>query len=95
MRISDMLWSAANEHLCSAIPGQPGASLAVRFQTDGALFWTSASDADIEEAEDFLAVGMGWNELDFLWEFKAGEERQGARYLGLDFARLVAEEEGL
>jgi hypothetical protein len=42
-----------------------------------------------------VELGVDCSSMDQFAEFKQGETRQGARYLWLDFARLVAESEGV
>ena len=95
MKISDTLWEAANLYLDHGL---------VDFQLSGVNRYSCCA-VDMAESKnkvpntpgcDFLAsLGVkqfAGNQFD---EFEYGEERQGARYLWLDFARLVALDEGL
>lgn len=80
MTIADELWRAANQDLWSGGKDLNG--------------WVSCISAvDDKRACSFLD-SCGWEEQLF-YGFSNGEVRQGARYLWLDFARLVAEDESL
>lgn len=94
MKISSILWKAANERLSWDGWWWPGTNdefscLAVRKVTRAGL-------KDKDKASKFLAsLGVdpdaGW----LFDEFPEGEVRQGARYLWLMFAYEVAKSEGL
>jgi hypothetical protein len=97
MKLSDVLWNAANIYLWSGDTPNHG---------DGNAWSCGAAEtaeiqADLEEASlcwvvDFLeTLGVDSCSSEQFEEFERGPERQGARYLWLDFARLVAEDEGL
>jgi hypothetical protein len=92
VKISDILWSAANEHLWS---GHAGDTACFRRSIYDAMFWALPPTEPFTPTLRFLLeLGMGMDEhADF--EEDIGEERQGFRYLWLDFARLVAEDEEL
>ena len=102
-KISDILWDAANKHLCSPV------------EDDGDGLWT-ASCCAVAEAENGhdRCDGSVWVDPDvskalaYLQEFgidpcrfgqfdkfESDEETQGARYLWLMFAYQVALSEGV
>jgi len=92
-KISDLVWKAANKELWTGI-GQ-------RRWIDCEYSCVAASlicrsDNEWTRTRDFLKdLGCPINSYGVFREFRAGQERQGARYLWLDFARLVAESEDL
>lgn len=94
-RISEILWIAANEKLWS---GNDADSFGDVYSCDAVGRYGSNKTFYQENAIDFLIeLGVNYEDEDdeqFI-EFEGDEERQGARYLWLDFARLVAEDEGL
>lgn len=80
MTIADELWRAANQDLWTGHSRLHG--------------WVSCGSAlNYDHAIPFLE-SLGWDEESF-YQFENGRQRQGARYLWLDFARLVAEDESL
>jgi hypothetical protein len=91
MKISDILWKAANEHLCSGWvsfnTGELYSCIAVELAAGG---------KQVADAHRFLAsMGVDVQGYGQFSEFAAGSERQGARYLWLMFAYEVAKSEGL
>lgn len=99
MKISEVLWKAANDVLdhrggicdytCHAVIRAQGL-----WDTWGAKSFcdTFASNPALSFLEELgCPIGSGYA----FGDIPAGEISQGARYLWLDFARLVAEDEGL
>lgn len=92
MKISEILWKAANESLwdgsghhynretysCAAVAEAEGVS----------VWWESKTVAFLKE---FGVTPESRTEFD---EFKYGGDQQGARYAWLMFAAMIAEEEG-
>ena len=101
MKISDTLWAAANEKLWDGVTLDYEAdNLYPRkclFSCDAIRqAYASTGEWTDSPAIRFSALlGLDCNSLVAFDEFEYGAERQGARYLWLDFARLVAEDEGL
>lgn len=94
MKISEVLWVAANEYLWNGVDiyhrKDEFSCLAVG-AADG-LFW----DYKNSEAVKFLkSLGCPIGALGSFKNFKYGTERQGARYAWLMFASMYAEELGL
>lgn len=103
MKLSDLLWKAANEHLWD---GKGAPPLSYREAFSCCAVFDAANDAlpdgaarygdDWWPARDFLAdLGCPTASLSAFSDFANGPERQGARYLWLIFAAMIAEEEGL
>jgi len=90
MKISEILRKAANEKLSNGIYDSD-TSVA---QSCLAIAFTQKRDR-FSSALSFVArLGCDFDYSNFD-EFPEGEIRQGARFLWLDFAALVAEDEGL
>lgn len=95
MKVSDILRDAADKFLWD---GMYEPSPALTYSCD-AVLGGAMGDCDFSERRyvraflgDLGVDDYGHYEFD---EFEEGEERQGARFLWLDFAALVAEDEGL
>ena len=101
-KISDILWDAANEHLCP--PGvDSGDELwmesccAVAEAENGHHSWGYVDvDPDVSKALAYLQeFGVDPRRTGQFDEFESDEEIQGARYLWLMFAYEVALSEGV
>lgn len=100
MKISDVLWNAANKKLYHP---KFDDSRTTNFSCDAvyeALSAKNLSDNDYYDLADntmsFLEqLGLSTNSCQAFDEFKGGAQRQEARYAWLMFAAMVAEEEGL
>jgi len=103
MKISEILRKAADEHLKSVDDYDEGR---MRYSCNAVS--NACSTLDRNHAENFkrvmdflIELGVDCGRTDnginpqFANDFEAGPERQGARFLWLDFAALVAEDEGL
>ena len=92
-KISSILNAAADYHLSSGTDGNPKTTLfschAVEYACRELLLFSNNRRVKTIE---FLESLVGPEGLNFYY-YK--EERQGARYLWLKFAALVAEDEGL
>lgn len=106
MKISEILWKAANEQLWD------GSNMRVygnefdasrnankrRFSCDAfnSHYMTEISLCEMRKVKEYLAeFGLDCESMQAFHEFDSGEERQGARYSWLMFASMIAEEEGL
>jgi hypothetical protein len=103
LKLSDILWHAANERLSTEDEPSYQGHWPTRVYTceaaakaEIALGGNRNATYDDCLCHDFLvSLGVDCESIEQFDEFDPGMERQGARYLWLDFARLVAEEEGL
>lgn len=102
MKISDILWRAANEHLWDGSSIQEIGQWA--FSCDAAFEAASINPTTLKDMYSYResAVGEFLEELGCpvttaisFFDFPEGPQRQGARYLWLMFAYLVAKDEGL
>lgn len=95
MKISEILWCAANEHLAPIKRRRFHHGFEMEHSCD-AVYYTCQLRGAKRGALAFLeSLGVETDSLFQFKEFRSGSERQGARYLWLDFARLVAEDEGI
>jgi hypothetical protein len=96
MKINDVLWDAANELLWDGeSPNLGGTREEFSCVAANWVVFREASTFS-SELEDFLgSLGVDFTSPTQFNEFEEGPIRQGARYLWLDFARLVAEDEEL
>lgn len=96
MKISDLLWEAANNHLWNGIGPQLG--VATTFSCD-TVYKVCDIYGDLwsyQRCRGFLkTLGLDPQSMTAFSEFEEGEERQGARYLWLMFAYTYAKEQGL
>ena len=93
MKISEILRKAADRHLSS--DGKDDFQRRIDFYSYVAVIYASGA-LDARPAEHFLqTLGVSLDSPSEFDEFPEGEIRQGARFLWLDFAALVAEDEGL
>lgn len=90
MKISEVLLRARDEHLWSGIKKK---SYRLEHCTCYAIAAVNPSDCSAINFVESLGVDTG-SFVEFL-EFVAGPERQGARFLFLTFAAMVAESEGI
>ena len=100
---SEILWLAGNEHLSEtgeeiACRGFTSSQDTWRYSCDAILETLECSNFQYEDIQEILSeMGLDAGMVDMynaFKEFKEGEERQGARYLWLDFVRVVLEDEG-
>lgn len=92
MKISTILRKATEELWDGTREGDSGGTSF----TCAAVCNVRAPRNDIAAAIDFLAsLGVNPNSGGQFLELESGEPKQGARFLWLDFAALVAEDEGL
>jgi hypothetical protein len=95
MKISKILWIAANEKLH---PTSEYSAEDWHFSCDAV--WMAelpppfTNYADSKACQYLLELGCNTG-IEAMDEFERGPERQGARYLWLDFARLVAKDESV
>lgn len=99
MKLGKALRKAADFYLWDGVaPYVYGAGLPRIYTCDAVVFGgmakcgSKATDKAVAFLRELGVYVHGFGEFD---EFEAGEERQGARFLWLDFAALVAEDEGL
>jgi hypothetical protein len=98
-KISEILWKGANEHLWDGEgdddPWSPSCRIsqfschAVKYALGGKY------PGGYRDPTNLYLQTLGLMPHNTFVEFPSGPIRQGARYLFLDFARLVAEDEGL
>lgn len=96
MKISDILWEAANNHLWDGV--EPTPSLTTTFSCDTVhnICDIHGDPGDHLRCRDFfMELGLNPSSLSAFDEFQEGEEQQGARYLWLMFAYTYAKEQGL
>lgn len=94
MKTSDVLWIAANEILAKdrkeATASDP---IKMEFSCDAVRYATNTFGDTLAATEFLRELGVDCGCLGEFREFKPGAEQQGARYLWLMFAYLVAKEE--
>lgn len=103
MKISEILWKAANEKLWNGVDDRQEDERAWRFSCDAVAHALGKRDAPYPEAYDsevfeFLReLGCPTGALDAFGDTDADEkgEYQQVRYQWLMFAALIAEEEGI
>ena len=88
MKISERLHRAADVYLSA----KDDETESTRYFSCDAVFFDSWDKKTAEFLYDIGLDNHGYHEFD---EFRNGIKRQGARYLWLKFAALVAESEGL
>jgi hypothetical protein len=95
MKTSDVLWIAANEILAKdRKEATDSDAIKMEFSCDAVRYATNTTFGDTFAAIRFLReLGVDCGSLGEFREFKPGAEQQGARYLWLMFAHLVAKEE--
>ena len=101
-KISDILWDAANKHLCSPVEDRGDglwmeSCCAVAEAENGHdRVGSVCVDPDVSKAlaylQEFGVIPKEYGQFD---EFSSYEEHQGARYLWLMFAYQVALDEGV
>ena len=92
MKISEILWRAANERL-AADEWRVGLTEYSCWAVRNVIH---ASAGNQNATIDFLeSLGVDSESASAFLEFETGEQRQGARYLWLMFAHEVAKSEGL
>jgi hypothetical protein len=96
MKLSEVLWIAANEQLWDGdlrydnLSEYSCGAVSALISSPMIFSWTFTSTIKF-----LRELGVQSSCTKQFNEFDPGPERQGARYLWLDFARLVAEDEGL
>ena len=104
LKLANILWYAANVKLRSDdiadhnawVQGQRAFSCEAVARAEQGLGGSSTVYYAENSCSQFLAeLGVDCESIEQFDEFEPGEVRQGARYLWLDFARLVAVSEGL
>lgn len=89
MKVSEILRRAARENLWD---GRSHIHARREFSFHAVIWAVEGWPKDALEFLRSLGVGRDGNQFN---EFRYGERRQGARFLWLEFAALVAEDEGI